>query len=641
MKEFSEILKELRVNNNLTQEALGDIVHVSRSAIAKYENGLGIPSAEVIELLCKYFKVTKEELFPKEEVEHLIVEKNKKIKLFKLLLIIIVSLVTAFLGYTIYFYINEAVNNKRELEERIEYVKKYENIESYEVELIDMYFEDNDYSNLLYYQKEDAFFVESGTRIIIELSLNKYLAESVGILSVKFSNIDQKVIVDVIDRVIYEDNAILKCEFYEPVGDFSQMQTLKIESVSYWYSYPTLNENNYIENNHYEKISFIDANTKNNELNYYIYNRKSKIMNLYFYDECIATINFDNGMNLKQVLEDEENIYNKYLFERINNFYDSLCVDYNLIFSNEYTFIVSDNKPLDFPRYSNFDLIIKPKLENEIILEDVDSINYEVNLNDNIRMSGNRDFLLNGNPINDIDVVIRAVDNNVCVKKRVNYRGDRAVEYEIKGQKIGTAQIEIEVDLSFYKFVVYKKIEVLPFCKVYFDNLGYFVFPWIEEIGDFYTNEIKEEKLKKYNEVYLNTRGKVIDLFRPNEYEFHPIFEEYTDFQKPTFIYNYKIKFEDTIEISPISDSIHINFIINDEDIEKYGINNNMISYSNEGLIKDEESFFDGKEVSLNEPGVYRYYIIRYYFHILEQDENTMKLQFAYKYYAECTIIVK
>ena len=76
-------------------------------------------------------------------------------------------------------------------------------------------------------------------------------------------------------------------------------------------------------------------------------------------------------------------------------------------------------------------------------------------------------------------------------------------------------------------------------------------------------------------------------------------------------------------------------------DIEKYGINNNMISYSNEGLIKDEESFFDGKEVSLNEPGVYRYYIIRYYFHILEQDENTMKLQFAYKYYTECTIIVK
>ena len=54
MKEFSEILKELRVNNNLTQEALGEIVHVSRSAIAKYENGLGIPSAEVIELLCKY-----------------------------------------------------------------------------------------------------------------------------------------------------------------------------------------------------------------------------------------------------------------------------------------------------------------------------------------------------------------------------------------------------------------------------------------------------------------------------------------------------------------------------------------------------------------------------------------------------------
>ena len=83
MKEFSQILRELRIKENLSQEALGSIVHVSRSAIAKYENGLGLPSEEVIESLCNYFKITKDELFPKNEVEHLIVEKNKKIKFLK------------------------------------------------------------------------------------------------------------------------------------------------------------------------------------------------------------------------------------------------------------------------------------------------------------------------------------------------------------------------------------------------------------------------------------------------------------------------------------------------------------------------------------------------------------------------------
>lgn len=56
MRELSEVLKELRNNKGISQEALGNIVHVSRSAIAKYENGLGIPSEDVIMALCNYFR---------------------------------------------------------------------------------------------------------------------------------------------------------------------------------------------------------------------------------------------------------------------------------------------------------------------------------------------------------------------------------------------------------------------------------------------------------------------------------------------------------------------------------------------------------------------------------------------------------
>ena len=96
MKEFSQVLKELRNNKGLSQEALGRIVNVSRSAIAKYENGLGLPSEDVIEALYNYFNVDKDYLFPKENLEEIIVSKNKKIQLQKIAIIISASFL--FLG---------------------------------------------------------------------------------------------------------------------------------------------------------------------------------------------------------------------------------------------------------------------------------------------------------------------------------------------------------------------------------------------------------------------------------------------------------------------------------------------------------------------------------------------------------------
>ena len=89
MKEFSETLKELRKEKGITQETLGSIIHVSRSAIAKYENGLGLPSEEIIKSICDYFEVSREYLFPKDDVEKIIVEKNIKINSQKRKLIII------------------------------------------------------------------------------------------------------------------------------------------------------------------------------------------------------------------------------------------------------------------------------------------------------------------------------------------------------------------------------------------------------------------------------------------------------------------------------------------------------------------------------------------------------------------------
>ena len=60
--EFKEKLKKFRTDNGLSQEALADAVHISRSAIAKYENGNGNPSEETLKALAVYFGVEVDEL---------------------------------------------------------------------------------------------------------------------------------------------------------------------------------------------------------------------------------------------------------------------------------------------------------------------------------------------------------------------------------------------------------------------------------------------------------------------------------------------------------------------------------------------------------------------------------------------------
>ncbi|MBQ4283701.1 MAG: helix-turn-helix transcriptional regulator [Lachnospira sp.] len=74
--EFKDKLKQLRKERNVSQQALAEAVYVSRSAVAKWENGYGLPSEESYEALCKYFEVS-EDYFKTEEPEEIIVEKNK------------------------------------------------------------------------------------------------------------------------------------------------------------------------------------------------------------------------------------------------------------------------------------------------------------------------------------------------------------------------------------------------------------------------------------------------------------------------------------------------------------------------------------------------------------------------------------
>lgn len=51
-------IKELRKKHNLTQEELGAIINVQKSAVSKYELGRAVPSTDVLNKLAPYFKVS-------------------------------------------------------------------------------------------------------------------------------------------------------------------------------------------------------------------------------------------------------------------------------------------------------------------------------------------------------------------------------------------------------------------------------------------------------------------------------------------------------------------------------------------------------------------------------------------------------
>ena len=53
--EFSQQLKRRREQLNLTQEALGIRLNVSRSAIAKWEQGKGMPSLDLLKTLALFY----------------------------------------------------------------------------------------------------------------------------------------------------------------------------------------------------------------------------------------------------------------------------------------------------------------------------------------------------------------------------------------------------------------------------------------------------------------------------------------------------------------------------------------------------------------------------------------------------------
>lgn len=112
--EFGTRLKELRAEKGVSQAKLAADIHISRSAVAKWENGLGLPNDESLRMLSEYFGIPVSDLIPDKTNAETIVTKNKTIDQQKKA-IIGLSIVCAAILFILAFIFIEPLRDSLEL----------------------------------------------------------------------------------------------------------------------------------------------------------------------------------------------------------------------------------------------------------------------------------------------------------------------------------------------------------------------------------------------------------------------------------------------------------------------------------------------------------------------------------------------
>ena len=68
MMELNEKIQELRKAKGMTQEELAQVLHVSRTAVSKWESGRGYPSIDSLKAIAAFFSVTIDDLLSCNEI---------------------------------------------------------------------------------------------------------------------------------------------------------------------------------------------------------------------------------------------------------------------------------------------------------------------------------------------------------------------------------------------------------------------------------------------------------------------------------------------------------------------------------------------------------------------------------------------
>lgn len=109
---LSKKIKEYRQQNGLTQKDLAEKLFVSRSAVAKWEQGKGIPSKDILSNLCLIMNCTKDELLNEDEAVIIIENVNKSSNKKVFILLFISVLLLAGIIIATFFAVNIRINGK-------------------------------------------------------------------------------------------------------------------------------------------------------------------------------------------------------------------------------------------------------------------------------------------------------------------------------------------------------------------------------------------------------------------------------------------------------------------------------------------------------------------------------------------------
>lgn len=295
---FKDKLKELREQKGISQYELADKIFASRSTIAKWENGLGMPGKASMESLCEFFQITKEELLKEDDPEIIInnVQKRSK-KIIIILLIALIPLLLYSLAFTI-AYCAEMYEDTITPQDGKYYSEKF--LKKFDLEGLDMIagtniqlFQNSFYADIVSYEVFDDYVTYVYNRLHYSTTIS-YLSN---------------------ERKIYDPTDIYSDLFLIPsvsLPDHIDETDENGKPIKYGFYY--FNENTKRDNTEYVNFNYLELSYSNNRFRMYLnksdFNddsyQKAYLVNEYFDIEKIE-LNNENVSTYLMIKANEDN----------------------------------------------------------------------------------------------------------------------------------------------------------------------------------------------------------------------------------------------------------------------------------------------------------------------------------------------
>jgi len=322
-KKIGNFLKQLREENNLTQDDLSSKIYVSREAISKWERGINIPKTDQLLSISKLYNISINEILygerktnnNKEKIETLantIYNRDKKqIKILFILLTIIIFtlLLTYFINNFNSIKIYKLSSNTLELDNTFFFIspeKTYLNIGNInnDIEKLEVYYELNDNKYKLYstnttpilymnnFGKDEGFRYKDYKKILNNLYLKIYYQDYTDTLKLDYKLDYQNNSFTNFIKNIFDNN---KISLYKELTKINLENFIYNENTKeYEYSYQ---EDNTRYDYKYEKESEILI-LKVNDKETYTYLKPSNLL-IYNSNEINFTYDLKNNICLE------------------------------------------------------------------------------------------------------------------------------------------------------------------------------------------------------------------------------------------------------------------------------------------------------------------------------------------------------